>query len=78
VKDSQLYVVAARLRPELKELNGVVLTGNLIEMGQLLYALPLALLAAIWLLLWTDTAVAIDHAWLLLVLLLCHFLFDYF
>lgn len=77
MKDSRLYAVAARLRPELAGLSGVVLTGNVIEMGQLLYAFPFALLAAIWLILATDTAVALEHGWLLLVLLLCHFLFDY-
>ena len=77
MKDSRLYAVAVRLRPEIKAFDGVVLTGNVIEMGQLLYAFPLALLAAIGLIVVTDTAVALEHGWLLLVLLLCHFLFDY-
>ena len=78
MKESRLFAVATRLRPELKGLDGVALAGNLIDMGQLLYAWPLALLAMIWLVLWTDLAVLRQHGLLLTVLLVFHFLFDYF
>ncbi len=68
-KNSWLYKIVVKFRPELAEMEGLELAGNLLDAGQLLYSLPFALITIIVLLLSTDLELVQRH-WLVFLLLL--------
>jgi len=75
-KNSGLYKVAIKFRPELAEMRGLFLSGSLLNFGQLLYSVPFTLLSVIWLLLLTEWNVVQQNGWLFLLFLLFYYLYS--
>ncbi|MCP4428592.1 MAG: SpoIIE family protein phosphatase [Chloroflexi bacterium] len=77
-KNSRLYKIVVKFRPELADMSGLELTGNLMDAGQLLYALPFALITGFGLFLYTDLGVVQQNWPVFLLLLALNILFNRF